>query len=164
MVLPATLAAGGAAWMAWAVRGRSSASSEVRLARRSGAEGDRAHLRRRSEREHTADSRNSGATSKSRPHSFRCGANVERLPAIAARGRGRPGTRSATTATRHPLLCFRSPAFIERDFARAQEAIERHTGMRPRWFRAPFGVRWFGLGRGAAAPRADRRDVDRNRL
>src|SRR5262249_52237417 len=27
-----------------------------------------------------------------------------------------------------------------------QEAIERHSGTRPMWFRAPFGARWFGMG------------------
>jgi len=29
---------------------------------------------------------------------------------------------------------------------RAQETIEARTGVRPAWFRAPFGARWFGMG------------------
>ena len=74
------------------------------------------------------------------------GANVERLPEVAravAQGGHEIGNHSYT----HPLFCFRSPRFIEEDLRRAQEAIERHTGTRPAWFRAPFGVRWFGLGK-----------------
>ena len=30
--------------------------------------------------------------------------------------------------------------------ARAQETIQQTTGETPRWFRAPYGVRWFGVG------------------
>ena len=41
---------------------------------------------------------------------------------------------------------MRSGRFIEAELARAQDAIERHTGVSPQWFRAPYGVRWFGLG------------------
>ena len=29
--------------------------------------------------------------------------------------------------------------------ARAQETIQETTGATPRWFRAPYGVRWFGV-------------------
>jgi peptidoglycan/xylan/chitin deacetylase (PgdA/CDA1 family) len=47
----------------------------------------------------------------------------------------------------HPLFCFRSPAFIEADLRRAQHAIRAATGVDPEWFRAPYGVRWFGMGR-----------------
>src|SRR2546427_326931 len=36
--------------------------------------------------------------------------------------------------------------FMEDDLRRAQESIALHTGTLPTWFRAPFGVRWFGLG------------------
>src|ERR1019366_4417520 len=47
----------------------------------------------------------------------------------------------------HPLFCFRSPRFIQADLQRAQETIQAHTGAKPEWFRAPYGVRWFGMGR-----------------
>ena len=59
----------------------------------------------------------------------------------------KPATTSATIAT--PIRCsaFARRRFIEQDLERAQAAIEAHTGVRPAWFRAPFGVRWFGLGR-----------------
>jgi peptidoglycan/xylan/chitin deacetylase (PgdA/CDA1 family) len=35
---------------------------------------------------------------------------------------------------------------MRRDLERAQAAIERHAGVRPEWCRAPYGVRWFGMG------------------
>jgi peptidoglycan-N-acetylglucosamine deacetylase len=76
---------------------------------------------------------------------FQIGANVERLPAIA-RAVAAAGHEIGNHSHTHPLFCFRSPAFIEMELARAQQAIERHTGARPVWFRAPFGVRWFGIG------------------
>lgn len=76
---------------------------------------------------------------------FQCGANVDRLPAIAARVAAE-GHEIGNHSYSHPLLCFRSPGFVRNELARAQDAIGRHTGAVPAWFRAPFGVRWFGLG------------------
>ena len=76
---------------------------------------------------------------------FQCGANVERLPAIAGEVRA-GGHEIGNHSHTHPFLCFRSPAFIEDELRRAQDAIACHTGTAPEWFRAPFGVRWFGLG------------------
>jgi peptidoglycan-N-acetylglucosamine deacetylase len=75
---------------------------------------------------------------------FQCGANVERLPSIARAVRD-AGHEIGNHSYAHPLFCFHSPAFIRADLARAQAAIERHTGSRPAWYRAPFGVRWFGM-------------------
>jgi peptidoglycan/xylan/chitin deacetylase (PgdA/CDA1 family) len=76
---------------------------------------------------------------------FQVGANVDRLPEVArAAAAGHAiGNHSYT----HPLFCFRSPAFIETDLRRAQQTIRAHTGVEPEWFRAPYGVRWFGMGR-----------------
>ena len=45
----------------------------------------------------------------------------------------------------HPLLALKSAGFIDRELSAAQEAIEDATGIRPRYFRAPYGARWFGL-------------------
>jgi peptidoglycan/xylan/chitin deacetylase (PgdA/CDA1 family) len=45
----------------------------------------------------------------------------------------------------HPKLHFKSRDFIYRELLRAEETIENTTGIRPRFFRAPYGVRWFGL-------------------
>jgi peptidoglycan/xylan/chitin deacetylase (PgdA/CDA1 family) len=76
---------------------------------------------------------------------FQCGANVERLPEISRAVRD-AGHEIGNHSYSHPLFCFRGPAFIEDDLRRAQESIELHTGARPKWFRAPFGARWFGMG------------------
>jgi peptidoglycan/xylan/chitin deacetylase (PgdA/CDA1 family) len=75
---------------------------------------------------------------------FQCGANVERLPEVARTVRD-AGHEIGNHSHTHPLFCFHSPAFIAADLSRAQRAIERHTGASPVWFRAPFGVRWFGM-------------------
>jgi len=80
---------------------------------------------------------------------FQCGANVERLPKIARAVRD-GGHEIGNHSHTHSLFCFRSPGFIAADLARAQKTIERHTGSRPVWFRAPFGVRWFGMRRAQA--------------
>lgn len=77
---------------------------------------------------------------------FQVGANVERLPAVA-RAVADAGHAIGNHSYTHPLFCFRSPGFIEADLRRAQQAIQTHTGVKPEWFRAPFGVRWFGMGR-----------------
>jgi peptidoglycan/xylan/chitin deacetylase (PgdA/CDA1 family) len=75
---------------------------------------------------------------------FQVGANVDRLPEIAAAVHD-AGHEIGNHSYSHPLLCFRSQNFMESDLRRAQEAIGRHTGVVPTWFRAPYGVRWFGL-------------------
>lgn len=76
---------------------------------------------------------------------FQCGANVERLPEIALSVR-QAGHEIGNHSHTHPMLCFRSPAFMETELRRAQDCIEARTGARPTLFRAPFGVRWFGIG------------------
>jgi len=76
---------------------------------------------------------------------FQCGANVERLPEIARAVRT-AGHEIGNHTHTHAMLCLRAPEFIENELRRAQEAIAIHTGALPAWFRAPFGVRWFGVG------------------
>jgi peptidoglycan-N-acetylglucosamine deacetylase len=77
---------------------------------------------------------------------FQIGANVERLPEIS-REVARSGHEIGNHSHTHPLFCFRSPQFIEDDFARAQQAIARITGCVPRLMRAPYGARWPGFRR-----------------
>ena len=77
---------------------------------------------------------------------FQIGANVDRLPAVA-RAVAQAGHAIGNHSYSHPLFCFRPPGFLRRDLERAQETIERHAGVRPEWFRAPYGVRWFGMRR-----------------
>ena len=75
---------------------------------------------------------------------FQCGANVDRLPSVA-RAVHQAGHQIGNHSYSHPLFCFRSIRFLHEDLRRAQEIIADRTGARPEWYRAPFGVRWFGL-------------------
>lgn len=75
---------------------------------------------------------------------FQCGVNVRRLPAIA-REVAAAGHEIGNHSDSHPYLCFKNARAIGDELMRAQEAIEQNTGIRPALFRAPFGVRWFGL-------------------
>jgi peptidoglycan-N-acetylglucosamine deacetylase len=151
--LPALAAAGigVAGFMAWAVRGRSSqvfgpsvwhgnrARRGLALTFDDGPSEDTPRLLETLDRHHVP------ATF------FQIGANVERLPAVARAVR-QAGHAIGNHSYSHRLLC--SPRFgfppagaIERDLRRAQQAIAAYTGVIPAWFRAPYGVRWFGLGR-----------------
>ncbi|HTW65353.1 MAG TPA: polysaccharide deacetylase family protein [Bryobacteraceae bacterium] len=75
---------------------------------------------------------------------FQIGANVRRLPQIA-REVAAAGHDIGNHTETHPLLALKSGGFIYSELARAQESIEHATGFHPRYFRAPYGVRWFGL-------------------
>jgi peptidoglycan/xylan/chitin deacetylase (PgdA/CDA1 family) len=76
---------------------------------------------------------------------FQVGANVERLPGVA-RAVAEAGHTVGNHSYSHPLFSLRSERFITDELSRAQETIERNTGVTPQWFRAPYGVRWFGVG------------------
>ena len=140
----AAAAVGGAAFLAWAVRGRSSAVFGPSVWR--GGRSRRALAL-------TFDDGPSEGTPQlleilARYHVpatfFQCGANVERLPEVA-RAVHQAGHVIGNHSYTHPLFCFHSRRFIEEELRRAQETIEKHTGARPRWFRAPFGARWLGM-------------------
>jgi len=75
---------------------------------------------------------------------FQIGSNVERLPEIARAVRA-AGHEIGNHSHTHPLFCFHSAAFIYQEFARAQRAIAEVTGFSPSLLRAPFGARWFGF-------------------
>jgi len=81
---------------------------------------------------------------------FQCGQSARRLPGIARQVR-EAGHLIGNHTESHAFLWLRSPSFIYGQMAAAQDSIEQATGERPRWFRPPFGGRWFGL---AAAQRA----------
>jgi len=75
---------------------------------------------------------------------FVCGMNVQRLPAVV-RSTAEAGHEIGNHSYSHPALYFRSQAFIANELSAAQSIIADTTGTAPRLFRAPFGVRWFGL-------------------
>jgi peptidoglycan/xylan/chitin deacetylase (PgdA/CDA1 family) len=75
---------------------------------------------------------------------FECGANVRRLASVT-RQVLEAGHEVGNHSDTHPFLPFKSPAFIRAELESAQQSIYDACGTRPRFFRAPFGVRWFGL-------------------
>jgi peptidoglycan-N-acetylglucosamine deacetylase len=75
---------------------------------------------------------------------FMCGVNVRRLPDVAREVLA-AGHEIGNHSNTHPRFDFKSPSFIYGELARSQEAIQHATGFAPRLFRAPYGVRWFGL-------------------
>jgi peptidoglycan-N-acetylglucosamine deacetylase len=75
---------------------------------------------------------------------FMCGQNVRRLPDVA-RAVVAAGHEVGNHTDSHPPLYFKSPAFIDREMALAQDAIYQATEVTPKLFRAPYGVRWPGL-------------------
>jgi peptidoglycan/xylan/chitin deacetylase (PgdA/CDA1 family) len=77
---------------------------------------------------------------------FMVGRNVRRCPEIAREVRAR-GHEIGNHTDTHPLLALRSPQFVQQEIAAAQKTIHLATGATPVWFRAPYGARWFGVGR-----------------
>ncbi len=75
---------------------------------------------------------------------FVCGENVRRCPETAREVAAR-GHELGNHTDSHARLDFKSPRFIYQQMARAQDTIQKTTGITPRWFRAPYGVRWFGV-------------------
>ena len=76
---------------------------------------------------------------------FQCGANVRRLPDVS-RLVLRLGHEIGNHSDTHQALYFRSRKFIHGEIATAQQTFEDCLGVKPKYFRPPFGVRWFGLG------------------
>jgi peptidoglycan-N-acetylglucosamine deacetylase len=75
---------------------------------------------------------------------FLCGSNVERYPATARRIAA-DGHEIGNHTYSHPRLLGKTPGHIALEIERAQVLIERHTGKKPKLFRPPYGLRWFGL-------------------
>ncbi|HTP31991.1 MAG TPA: polysaccharide deacetylase family protein [Candidatus Acidoferrales bacterium] len=138
------VAAASAAWMAWAVRGRASSVFAPSIWR--GPRDRRAVALTFDDgpSEATLEILEILARHKAAATFFVCGANVERLPEVV-RAAARAGHEIGNHSHTHPYLFLRSPGDIEADIRRAQQAIESATGVRPACFRAPYGVRWFGL-------------------
>ena len=76
---------------------------------------------------------------------FVCGHNVDRLPDIL-REIAREGHEIGNHTWSHLRMDFHSRAVMRDEIGRTQEIVRSLTGSAPRLFRAPYGVRWFGLG------------------
>jgi len=83
---------------------------------------------------------------------FQCGQNVKRHPGIARAIRDAEheiGNHTYSHARLFPRIGRRfywpTAALMAREVARAQNIIESETGVTPRLFRAPHGLRWWGL-------------------
>jgi peptidoglycan/xylan/chitin deacetylase (PgdA/CDA1 family) len=75
---------------------------------------------------------------------FQCGMHARRLPGIV-RKVSAAGHELGNHTDTHARLWLESPRAIEGEIGRAQSAIFDAGGVTPRLFRAPYGVRWFGL-------------------
>jgi peptidoglycan/xylan/chitin deacetylase (PgdA/CDA1 family) len=75
---------------------------------------------------------------------FQCGANAGRLPVIAGQV-SRAGHEIGNHTFSHPALYLRRPGFVRDEIAKAQIVLGEVHGRAPRWFRAPYGCRWFGI-------------------
>ena len=67
---------------------------------------------------------------------FHCGANVERVPAVA-RQVAAAGHELGNHTYSHPMIQFKSSEFIYSEMRRAQSVIEQTAGVAPVLFRAP---------------------------
>src|SRR5215471_12937419 len=144
MILPLTAAASSAAFLTWAVRGKSSAvfapsiwhgPRDRRVIALTFDDGPS---------ESTPAILDILARHNAAATFFQCGANVDRLPEVA-RAVTDAGHEIGNHSYDHPYLFLRTPGAILRDLRRAQDTIQARTGICPVWFRAPFGVRWPGL-------------------
>jgi len=77
---------------------------------------------------------------------FMCGQNVRRLKEIA-REVCAAGHEIGNHTDSHAAFYFKSPEYIYGEMALAQQSILQITKITPRFFRAPYGVRWPGLRR-----------------
>ncbi|HLW80025.1 MAG TPA: polysaccharide deacetylase family protein [Terriglobia bacterium] len=75
---------------------------------------------------------------------FVCGKNVDRYPDLVRRIHAERHTLGNHTYS-HPFLYGKSWRRMADEIDRTQAAVERAAGVRPKLFRPPYGVRWFGL-------------------
>lgn len=75
---------------------------------------------------------------------FQCGMHVRRFPSIA-KDIVAEGHEPANHTDTHPRLWFKGTKFVYRELLRTQDALQEITGVTPKYFRATYGVRWFGV-------------------
>lgn len=145
---PELIAAGagaGAAWLAWAARGRSSSVFGPSVWR--GPSNVRAVALTFDDGPSPQTAQLAGVLDRARVRAtfFSCGVNVRRYPEIT-RALVASGHEIGNHSDTHARFWLRSASFIRSEIARAQETIAEAAGRAPVWFRAPYGVRWFGVG------------------
>ena len=140
----ATVGIAGASGLAWAVRGRSSSVFGESIYRGTSARRSIALTFDDGPSESTPALLEVLGRHNVKATFFMCGANVERCPEIA-RQVASAGHEIGNHSYSHTRLDFKSGKFMFEDLARAQQAIQQVTAVKPAWFRAPYGVRWFGL-------------------
>ena len=137
-------AAGVAAWLAWAVRARSSTFFGPSVWRGPETLPAIALTFDDGPSEGTTEVLDILERHRVQATFFQIGTNVERLPGMA-RAVLSAGHEIGNHSHTHPLFCLRPQGFIFQEFARAQQAIAEATGVSPVLLRAPFGARWFGF-------------------
>jgi peptidoglycan-N-acetylglucosamine deacetylase len=75
---------------------------------------------------------------------FVCGKDAEQHPEILRRICSEGHTIGNHTWS-HPYLYFMTRAKCAEEIGRTQRVIQQTTGITPRFFRPPYGARWFGL-------------------
>jgi len=75
---------------------------------------------------------------------FLCGRDVEQYPELVQRI-AREGHEVGNHTYSHLFVYFKTRRRLAREIDRTQDCIERLIGRRPRFFRPPYGARWFGL-------------------
>ena len=146
MILPmvATSVAAGAGFMAWAVRGRAASVLAPSVWR--GPQNRKAIALTFDDgpSESTPHFLELLAKHDARATFFQIGRNVERLPTVARQVLD-AGCEIGNHSHTHPRFDFTSPSFQLAELQQAQQVIVDRCGFTPRWFRAPYGVRWFGM-------------------
>src|SRR5580658_6474856 len=124
----AALACASTAWMAWAVRGRSSAVFGPSLWRGPRSRRALALTFDDGPSESTPAILDVLARHGVAATFFQCGANAARLPNIARAVRD-AGHEIGNHSQNHPFFCFHSPQFMFDQLRRAQCAIEEGAGV-----------------------------------
>ena len=75
---------------------------------------------------------------------FLCGANAERYPDLVRRIKAE-GHEIGNHTYSHPWLYMMDRQKIADEIDHTQIVLQKISGLRPRLFRPPFGVRWFSL-------------------
>jgi peptidoglycan/xylan/chitin deacetylase (PgdA/CDA1 family) len=133
-----------AGWAAWAVRGRSSTVFAPSVWRGVATRRSIALTFDDGPSESTAELLDLLDRYSARATFFQCGFHADRLPS-AAREVSAAGHEIGNHTYSHRRLWLQLPSFVRTEVERAQRSLEEVHGISPKYFRPPYGVRWFGL-------------------